>query len=256
MREFNYKWVTLIKAILFNFLRNLAILKNYFFNNKTAQDHSSYYKNLDILDDDWFTQLPKQDTDQIKFLKKTGIKSYILETLFYDHIIKNNSYDSVIDFGCGNGRLTSVLAANNPQVSFHCFDINKYTRELNEIYLLENLVFEEKGFQEYKTEGKTLVIARMSLAYLNPKELNQFLEFCLVKNYDIGIADITRFRLNQKTKISYTQNSQPVFAHPYSIILSNLGFEIIIDIQKESALMNFTTYLFPEFLNCIYATKN
>jgi len=253
MNEFLYKWSTLGKAIFNNILRNIAIIKNGVLSNKDNKDHISYYKNLDILSDEWFKLLPKNKLEQTEYLKVEGIKSYILETLFFDYLIKNHDYDQVIDFGCGNGRLAAVLASNNSNTSFHCIDINKSTCKLNEIYKLDNLLFSDESVYDCISQGKTLLMARMSLAYLEPEELNSFLKFCKGSDFDLGIADVTRFRLNKEAKISYTQQSKPVFSHPYSSLLPGLGFEVHLDAQKESALMNFSTYLFPEFLSCIYA---
>lgn len=255
MIEFFYKWSTLGKAIFNNILRNIAIIKLTAFSNKENKDHISYYKNLDMLSDEWFKLLPEDKLEQTEFLKEEGIKSYIIETLFFDYLIKNYDYDQVIDFGCGNGRLAAVLASNNCNTSFRCIDINKSTCKLNEIYKLDNLFFSNESIYDCISRGKTLLMARMSLAYLEPEELNTFLKFCKDSDFDLGIADITRFRLNKEPKISYTQQSHPVFSHPYNSLLPGLGFEVYLDVQKESALMNFTTYLFPEFLSYIYARK-
>ena len=244
--------MTLSKAVFNNALRNLAVLKYIFTKRNNSQDHTFYYKNLDILKDKWFESLPEDEIEQGNFIESEGSKTYILETIFFDYLIKNNGYQNVLDFGCGDGRLAAVLATHNENVNFLCLDINKSTEELNNLYKVKNLNFSMSSFFEQNNLKDTLIMARMSLAYLNPNDLQNFLSFCHKNQYDIALADITRFRLNKESKISYTQQSKPVYSHPYKYLLSELGYEVKIDMQEGSALMNFTTYLFPEFLNLIY----
>ena len=255
MKDFKFKWLTLIKALINGLIRVAAIYKNKILHTKEKNDHSNYYKNLNILDDKWFNDLPTNLPDQTVFLKNEGTHSYLVEIFFFDHIIKNNSYKSVIDFGCGNGRLSASLAALNPEVTFYCLDINNSTEKLNDKYLLPNIRFINSSIYNINKEvleHQTLVNARMALAYLSYEEVKQFLGFCKNHSTDIAIADVTRFRLHSRSKISYTQNSQFVYAHPYLELLTEIGFIIKINVQNNSALMNFTTYLFPEYLTFFY----
>ena len=255
MKDFKFKWLTLIKALINNLLKVAAIYKNKILRNPENNDHSIYYKKLNILDDEWFKELPTNLPDQINFLKNEGTHSYLIEVFFFDHIIKNNRYRSVIDFGCGNGRLSGALAALNPEVTFYCLDINNATEKLNDKYFLPNIRFINSSIYNINKEAlehQTLMIARMTLAYFSYDEVKQFLGFCKKQNIDVAIADVTRFRLNSKSKVSYTQNSQFVYAHPYQKLLTELGFIIKINVQNNSALMNFTTYLFPEYLTFFY----
>ena len=75
MEEFLYKWVTLSKAVFNNTLRNLAILKYIFTKKNNSQDHTSYYKNLDILKDKWFESLPEDEIEQGNFIESEGSKT-------------------------------------------------------------------------------------------------------------------------------------------------------------------------------------
>lgn len=259
MKEFCYKWSTLFLAILNNILRNIAILKNYLFPT-SLDNHLNYYSNLNILEDNWFENLPDTQEEQRDYLSIQGIQSYLVEIFFYDFLLKNNKYSEVIDFGCGNGRLAASLASINPEIKFTCVDVNQFTERLNEIYLLDNIKFTNSDFEQVcdqmDNELPKLLIARMSLAYLDSLNLNKFINTCSEKNLDLAIADVTRFRLlTESPKISYTQNSQPVYAHPYEKLLLKKGYSVNIDVQKNSALMNFTSYLFPEFLTFIFAKK-
>ena len=128
---------------------------------------------------------------------------------------------------------------------------------LNEKYKIPNLRFIEHKYDPYDVEidnKKTLCIARMALAYLNPKEVKSFLTSLYKNDIDIAISDVGRFRLNDVSKISYTQNGVLVYSHPYINMLKDIGFVVKIDMQRSQALMNFTTYLFPEYHIMIYAT--
>tara|TARA_Y100000590_G_scaffold442220_1_gene570038 strand:- start:2589 stop:3377 length:789 start_codon:yes stop_codon:yes gene_type:complete len=259
MSDFKFKWLTLYKALINNLIRVAAIYKKKLLIRNRDNDHSAYYRSLDILDDKWFSELPTSLIDQINFLKEKGAQSYLVETFFFDHIIKNNNYKTILDFGCGNGRLASVLAALNPDIKFLCLDINNSTEKLNEKYILPNMQFFNASIYDFNKnipETETLMVARMSLAYFSYKEVKNILSLCKKKSIDVSIADVTRFRLNEKSEISYTQNSQFVYAHPYDNLLKELGFTVKINVQNHSALMNFTTYLFPEYLTFFYGKNN
>lgn len=259
MKDFWYIWSTLFLTIYYNLIRNIAILKNKLF-IPNLDNHLQYYSNLNILNDNWFEQLPKSKEEQKKFLRLNGIEKYMPEVFFYDFLLKNYKYTSVVDFGCGNGRLSATLAALNPDIKFTCTDVNIHTEKLNQIYLLDNIKFTNLDFElvckETDKDLPRLVMARMSLAYLNPESLKKFINICSEKDLDLAIADITRYKyLTDLSRISYTQNSQPVYAHPYEKLLCSKNYIIDIDVQKHSSLMNLSTYLFPEYLTFILARK-
>ena len=69
MNDFKFKWLTLIKALINGLIRVAAIYKNKILHTKEKNDHSNYYKNLNILDDKWFKDLPTNLPDQTIFLK-------------------------------------------------------------------------------------------------------------------------------------------------------------------------------------------
>ena len=50
MKDFKFKWLTLIKALINGLIRVAAIYKNKILHTKEKNDHSNYYKNLNILD--------------------------------------------------------------------------------------------------------------------------------------------------------------------------------------------------------------
>ncbi len=157
MEEFWYKWSTLYLAIQNNLLRNIGILKSKLFTSN-LDNHLHYYSNLNILDDVWFEELPKSKEEQKNFLSKKGIETYLIEVFFYDFVLKNYKYTEVIDFGCGNGRLSAALAALNPDVKFICTDVNIHTEKLNQIYFLDNIKFTNLDFELVcKETGKRFI---------------------------------------------------------------------------------------------------
>tara|TARA_Y100000768_G_scaffold521_1_gene392 strand:+ start:28344 stop:28643 length:300 start_codon:yes stop_codon:yes gene_type:complete len=97
-----------------NFLRNLAIVKN----KRKGATSENYYKSINALNDSFLSELPNTNESQISFIRDKGRKRYLLDTLYFDHIIKNSEYVNIIEFGCGNGQLGSVLAVNNPTKLF------------------------------------------------------------------------------------------------------------------------------------------
>ena len=134
MDDFIYKWKVLFLAIFNNIIRNLAIIKN----KKNKNSSEGYYKNLDALQDEFVDSLPPKKRLQVDFIKNTGRERYLLDVIFFDHIIKNNSYDNVIEFGCGNGQLASTLACYNPDKEFLLYDIIPNTDKLNTKYQIPN----------------------------------------------------------------------------------------------------------------------
>jgi hypothetical protein len=253
MDDFIYKWKVLFIGIFNNIIRNLAIIKN----KKSKKSSEDYYKNLDALQDAFVDSLPSKKKAQVEFVKDIGRSRYLLDVLFFDHILKNNMYDNVVDFGTGNGQLASVLACYNSDKEFFLYDIIPNTYKLNAKYLIPNMHFIESKYNPcdsvMKSKKNSICIARMSMAYLNYSELKKILLCLYENNIDIAISDVGRFRLNKVSKVSYTQSGMPVYSHPYVKLLTEIGYKVELNMQNSQPLMNLTTYIFPEYHVMIHA---
>ena len=86
MKEFWYKWSTLFLAIKNNFLRNIAILKNYLFPT-ILDNHLNYYSSLNILEDNWFENLPDTQEEQ-RVLKHSRHSILFSRSFLYDFLLK------------------------------------------------------------------------------------------------------------------------------------------------------------------------
>ena len=140
LNDFIFKWRVLIKSLALNFLRNLAIVKN-----RSKGASSEAYKSINVLDDSFLSELPNTNESQINFIRNNGRKRYLLDTLYFDHIIKNSEYENIIEFGCGVDELGSVLAVNNPTRQFSLYDLIPGTNMLNDKYKISNLKFFEEN---------------------------------------------------------------------------------------------------------------
>ena len=79
-------------------------------------------------------------------------------------------------------KIAASLASINPEIKFTCVDVNQFTERLNEIYLLDNIKFTNTDFaqvcEQMDNELPKLLMARMSLAYLDSLNLNKFIDTC------------------------------------------------------------------------------
>jgi hypothetical protein len=187
---------------------------------------------------------------------------YFLQLSFYNFVLQNYAYNSCIEMGSYKGELLNILAANNKNIYFTGFDINKNIENINTFFDRSNLSFKYYApntydFLEKYGEG-TLLISKAVLMYLNENEILDFFSKANNLGIDIALVEPTMYKYNAHSKI-LNANSQAgfkSFSHPYALYLQRLGYNIIYD----SNILSLGYYKFneysPYYLTFVYASKN
>ena len=130
------------------------------------------------------------------------------------NILNQQSFESVLEFGCGFGRISKLLLENFPIKKYHGFDISpdqiENTRKLCSKFT--NAEFEISKINEFKSPDKfDLVIGVEVLMHIPPNEIqNTILKLVGLSNHHFINLDWF------PSEIPNSNNLEPHnFIHPY-----------------------------------------
>ena len=151
--------------------------------------------------------------------RKWGANTGDFDTL--EKIIKNNNSQTILDIGCGSGRLFKLYKSLNipeviaQEISVDAIKIcqNRYP-ELNYVYELKeikNLTYSENYFD--------LIISNKVLSAVLPSEINEVIK---------KLAFISKtIYINEPMEDDPIKESNNWFKHNYTSIISKYGFSIL-----------------------------
>lgn len=134
--------------------------------------------------------------------------------------LKGLSFDTVLEFGCGFGRITKLLLENFPIKKYYAFDLSEdqIKNAQENCKEFKNVNFSVSTIQDFESNEKyNLVLGVEVLLHVIPKEINQIISH-LITLSDSHMINVDWYQEDLK-RVRSPHN----FIHQYEKIYKNLN---------------------------------
>jgi len=184
---------------------------------------------------------------------------YVATIKFIIEELEKIKFDSLIDIGCGDGRITREIHGHFPNVKIAGIDISKIAIDIAQA-LNPELIFEENNIiNKKKIEKFDIAILIEVIEHINPSRLELFIEKTSEFVSDSGFLLLTTPSKNMKVSAKHFQHFSlkqlfrllsPYFKVSKSIYLHNPNN--IFDLMKKILSNKFFILNYQPLLNYIF----
>ena len=163
----------------------------------------------------------------IEYWKKRGKvyeKEFVYSKNFHEQekilldVLKRLSFDSVLECGCGFGRITKLILKNFSISEYHAFDLSSHqiNNAQKNCQNFDNVHFDISTIQDFETDKKfDLVLSVEVLLHILPKDINQI----ITKMVNLSKRDV--INLDWYEKIIPKKIDPHNFIHQYRKLYEN-----------------------------------
>ena len=157
---------------------------------------------------------------------RTYEKEFVYSKTFQDQekalldVLKQLSFDSVLECGCGFGRITKLVLNNFSINEYNAFDLSPHqiNNAQKNCQNFDNVHFEVNTIQEFKTEKKfDLVLSAEVLLHILPRDIDQIIK----KMVNLSKRDV--INLDWYERIIPKKIDPHNFIHQYRKLYENTG---------------------------------